>query len=52
MIKGVKRFYYIDKSISNIQLKNIITINFNCYIFSMEFNFDTGFNSVLLHNPN
>ena len=37
---------------TDIQLKNIITNNIDCYIFSMEFNFDTGFNSVLLHNPN
>mgnify|MGYP001174068040 CR=1 FL=1 len=51
-INILKRFDYIDKSITDIQLKNIITNNIDCYIFSMEFNFDTGFNSVLLHNPN
>ena len=37
---------------TDIQLKNIITNKIDSYIFSMEFNFDTGFNSVLLHNPN
>jgi hypothetical protein len=51
-INILKRFDYIDKSITDIQLKNIITNNIDCYIFSMEFNFDTGFNSLLLHNPN
>lgn len=51
-INILKRFDYIDKLITDFQLKNIITNNIDCYIFSMEFNFDTGFNSVLLHNPN
>jgi len=50
-INILKRFDYIDKSIADIQLKNIITNNIDCYIFSMEFNFDTGFHSVLLYNP-
>ena len=50
-INVLKRFDYIDKSITDIQLKNIIANNIDCYIFSMEFNFDTGFNSVLLNNP-
>ena len=50
-INILKRFDYIDKSITDIQLTNIITNNIDCYIFSMEFNFDMGFNSVLLHNP-
>lgn len=51
-INILKRFDYIDKSMTDIQLKNIITNNIDSYIFSMEFNFDTGFNSVLLFNPN
>lgn len=51
-IDVIKRFDYIDKSITDIQLKNIITNNMDCYIFSMEFNLDSGFNSVLLHDPN
>jgi hypothetical protein len=50
-INILKRFDYIDKSITDIQLKKIITNNIDCYIFSMEFNFNTGFNSELLYNP-
>lgn len=35
-----------------IILKTIIKNNNDCYIFSMEFKIDLGFNSELLHNPN
>lgn len=50
-INILKRYDYVDKLITDIQLKNIINNNIDCYIFSMQFNLDTGFNSGLLHNP-
>jgi hypothetical protein len=38
--------------ITDSELNNIIKNNNDCYIFSMEFNNDLGFNSKLLYNPN
>lgn len=51
-INIIKNFDYIDKKPSESQIKTIISNNTDCYIFSMEFNFETGFNSALLYNPN
>jgi len=48
----VKSFDYIERKPTIEQIKNIIKNNLDHYIFLMEFNFDIGFKSVLLHNPN
>ena len=51
-LKIVKSFDYVERKPTEDQLKSIIKNNADCYIFSMEFDFDTGFKSVLLNNPN
>jgi|688.fasta_scaffold32635_7 hypothetical protein len=51
-INVLKRYDYINKLITDSELNNIIKNNNDCYIFSMEFNNDLGFNSKLLYNPN
>ena len=48
----IKSFDYVERQPSDEQIKSIIKNNSDYYVFSMEFNFDTGFKSVLLHNPN
>jgi hypothetical protein len=51
-LKIVKSFDYVERKPTDEQIKSIIKNNADYYIFSMEFHFDTGFKSVLLHNPN
>ena len=51
-LKIVKSFDYVERKPTDEQIKSIIKNNADYYIFLMEFNFDTGFKSVLLHNPN
>ena len=51
-INIINRYDYINKLIAHNELENIIKNNNDCYIFSMEFNNDLGFNSKLLYNPN
>jgi hypothetical protein len=51
-LKIVKSFDYVERKPTVEQIRSIIKNNADYYIFAMDFNFNTGFTSVLLNNPN